>query len=107
MATATPERSTSDQDPATQAAAWRLLEAGDTLCISQVESVGFRMLLRRAHELATAQGRQERALGSIEDLAQLLALWKPGVYSKEREDAYLDARFASVDSMRRGTHFRR
>ncbi len=33
------------------AAAWRLLEAGDTVCISQVESVSFRMLLKRAHEL--------------------------------------------------------
>jgi len=35
------------------------------------------------------------ALRSIEDLAQLLALWKPGVYSKEREEAYFDARFAA------------
>lgn len=94
MAMTSSDRSTSDPDAATEAAAWRLLEAGDTLCLSQVESVGFRMLLRRAHEVAAAQPRQNQALSSIEDLAQLLALWKPGVYSKEREDAYLDARFA-------------
>ena len=36
-----------------------------------------------------------RALQSIEDLAQLLALWKPGAYNKEREQAYFDARFAA------------
>src|SRR5216683_771730 len=36
-----------------------------------------------------------QALRSVEDLAQLLALWKPGVYSKEREEAYFDARFAA------------
>jgi len=39
------------EDPATTAAAWRLLEAGDTLSISQVKGVGVRMLLKRAHEL--------------------------------------------------------
>jgi DNA polymerase-3 subunit alpha len=86
----------SEPDEATQVAAWRLLEAGDTLCISQVESVGFRMLLKRAHDLATMQSQQrEQALESIEDLAQLLALWKPGAYSKEREQEYFDARFAA------------
>jgi len=84
-----------EDDPATVAAAWRLLEAGDTLGISQVESVGFRMLLKRAHELASLHSKGERALESIEDLAQLLALWKPGTYSKEREEAYFDARFAA------------
>src|ERR1043166_6890266 len=44
-----------EPDEATQAAAWRLLEAGDTLGISQVESVGFRMLLRRATDVAVTQ----------------------------------------------------
>jgi DNA polymerase III alpha subunit len=83
------------QDPATVTAAWRLLEAGDTLCISQAETVGFRMLLKRAHELVDMQSNCERALESIEDLAQLLALWKPGAYGKEREEAYFDARFAA------------
>jgi len=58
-----------------------LLDAGDTLGISQVEGVGFRMLLRRAHELADMQSPHGQALRSIEDLGQLLALWKPGVYS--------------------------
>jgi DNA polymerase III alpha subunit len=81
-----------DPDEATQSAAWRLLDAGDTLGISQVESVGFRMLLRRAHELAELQSPHGHSLRNIEDLAQLLALWKPGVYSKEREEAYFDAR---------------
>jgi Bacterial DNA polymerase III alpha subunit finger domain len=85
----------SEPDEATEAAAWRLLEAGDTLGVGQVESVGFRMLLKRGHELAELQSQHGRALTSIEDLAQLLALWKPGVYSREREDAYFDARFAS------------
>jgi DNA polymerase-3 subunit alpha len=83
------------QDPSTVAAAWRLLEAGDTLCISQAETVGFRMLLKRAHELVDMQSQRERALESIEDLAQLLALWKPGAYSKEHDEAYFDARFAA------------
>jgi DNA polymerase-3 subunit alpha len=86
-----------EPDEATQAAAWRLLEAGDTLGISQVESVGFRMLLKRAHELAELQSPHGQALRTTEDLAQLLALWKPGVYSKEREQEYFDARFAARD----------
>jgi hypothetical protein len=84
-----------DPDLATVAAAWRLLEAGDTLCISQVESVGFRMLLKRAHELVDVQSNRQRALTSIEDLAQLLALWKPGAYTKDREEGYFDARIAA------------
>jgi hypothetical protein len=58
-----------DPDPATGAAAWRLLEAGNTPCISQVESVGFRMLLK-THEPLDMQSNRERALESIEDLAQ-------------------------------------
>jgi hypothetical protein len=53
------------------------------------------MLLRRAHELAELQSQGGRALESIEDLAQLLALWKPGAYNKDREQAYYDARFAA------------
>jgi hypothetical protein len=84
-----------EPDDATQAAAWRLLEAGDTLGISQVESTGFRMLLKRAKDLAELQLQHGQALRSVEDLAQLLALWKPGVYSKEAEEAYFDARFAA------------
>jgi hypothetical protein len=83
------------EDPPTAAAAWRLLEAGDALSISQVEGVGVRMLLKRAHELAELQSPTGRALESIEDLAQLLALWKPGAYNKDREQAYFDARFAA------------
>src|SRR5262249_2202159 len=84
-----------EPDEDTRAAAWRLVEAGDTLGISQVESVGFRMLLRRARELAEVQSPHGQALRTTEDLAQLLALWKPGVYSKEREETYLEARFPS------------
>jgi DNA polymerase-3 subunit alpha len=95
LATSTGTSPHDTEDPATLAAAWRLLEAGDTLCISQVESVGFRTLLKRAHELANLQSQGEQALHSIEDLAQLLALWKPGAYSKDREQQYFDARFAA------------
>ncbi len=82
-------------DDATQAAAWRLLEAGDTLGISQVESLGIRMLLKHAHQLADFHSSDGRGLRSVEDLAQLLALWKPGVYRKEREESYLNARFVA------------
>ena len=69
---ASPSLLKAEHDPATVTAARRLLEAGDTLCISQVESVGFRMLLKRAHELASLHSKGEQALQSIEDLAQLL-----------------------------------
>ena len=82
-------------DEPTQAAAWRLLEAGDTLGISQVESLGFRMLLKRAREAAEVQSRHAGCLRSLEDLAQLLALWKPGVYTREVEEAYFFQRFAA------------
>src|SRR5438876_2808511 len=95
MATATTFPRDIENDPATTAAAWRLLEAGDTLSISQVEGVAVRMLLRRAHELAELQSQGGRALDRVEDLAQLLALWKPGAYNKDREQAYFDARFAA------------
>jgi DNA polymerase III alpha subunit len=43
-------------DAETAAAAWRLLEAGDTLCIAQVESLGMRQLFRRARELRDQHG---------------------------------------------------
>jgi len=72
----------SDFDDATRAAARRLLEAGSTLSINQVEGLGFRMLLKRARELAEFHSKDGRALHHIEDLAQLLALWKPDVYSE-------------------------
>ena len=35
-------------------------------------------------------------LSDVEDLAQLLALWRPGAWGKQREQAYLNARFGSV-----------
>ena len=83
-------------DAETAAAAWRLLEAGDTLCIAQVESLGMRQLFRRARELRDQHGVDGGVLARLEDLAQLLALWRPGAWGKEREQAYLDARFAGV-----------
>ncbi|MBV9322269.1 MAG: hypothetical protein JO352_00620 [Chloroflexi bacterium] len=42
-----------------------------------------------------ADGSARPPLASLEDLAQLLALWRPGAYAKEREQAYLTARFGS------------
>jgi len=83
-------------EPDTAAAAWRLLEAGDTLCIAQVESLGMRQLFRRARELRDQHGVEGSVLERLEDLAQLLALWRPGAWGKEREQAYLEARFAGV-----------
>jgi hypothetical protein len=54
------------------------------------------MLLKRAKDLAELQSQHHApALRSVEDLAQLLALWKPVVYSKEAEEAYFDGRFAA------------
>jgi DNA polymerase-3 subunit alpha len=73
--------------------AWQLLAAGDTRCISQVETPGVQALLRRVRE--AAEGTAQPALASLEDLAQLLALWRPGAYAREREQAYLTARFGS------------
>jgi hypothetical protein len=70
--------------------AWRLLAAGDTRCISQVESPGYQALLRRAREASRDAGGGS-VLASLEDLAQLLALWRPGAGGSEA--AYLDARF--------------
>jgi hypothetical protein len=83
-----------EPDAQTAAAAWRLLEAGDSLCVAQVETVALRMLLKRAHELAQLRSSSGQALTSVEDLAQLLALWRPGAYKEEREQAYFDVRFA-------------
>jgi hypothetical protein len=80
--------------PETMAAGRRLLEAGDTLAIPQVETVGTRMLLTRALACARQQQASATALRLIEDLAQLLARWRPGAYSREREQAYFEVRFA-------------
>jgi hypothetical protein len=86
-----------EPDEPTQAAAWRLLEASDTMGISHGESVGFRMLLKRAHELAGLQSPHGQALRNVEDLAQLLALRKSGIYSRsaKRSISTLDSRPAS------------
>src|SRR5205085_7749705 len=46
----------------------------------------------KAAEALRLELQRIESLRSVEDLAQLLALWKPGVYSKEREEAYFDAR---------------
>jgi DNA polymerase-3 subunit alpha len=73
--------------------AWKLLAAGDTRCISHVETPGMQALLRRVRDAAESSSRP--ALTSLEDLAQLLALWRPGAYGKDREQAYLTARFGS------------
>jgi DNA polymerase III alpha subunit len=83
-------------DLETAAAAWRLLEAGDTLCIGQVESVGIRQLLRRARGSRDEHASEMAVLKDIEDLAQLLALWRPGAWGKQREQAYLEMRFGGA-----------
>jgi Bacterial DNA polymerase III alpha subunit finger domain len=83
-------------DSETAGAAWRLLEAGDTLCIPQVESLGMRQLFRRARELRDQHG-DGSVLERLEDLAQLLALWRPGAWGKEREQAYLERRSQESD----------
>lgn len=75
-----------------KAGAWQLL-AADTRCISQVETPGMHAVLRRVRE--AAEGSARPALSSLEDLARLLALWRPGAFGKEREQAYLTARFGS------------
>src|SRR5207253_8501094 len=64
----------------------------DTLCVAQVETIGMRMLLKRARSLAREQSYSAEALNSLEDLAQLLALWRPGAYAKDREQAYFEDR---------------
>jgi DNA polymerase-3 subunit alpha len=71
--------------------AWRVLAAGDTRCISQVETPGMQALLRRFRDAANAS--PAAALASLEDLAQLLALWRPGAFHKDHEQGYLATRF--------------
>jgi DNA polymerase-3 subunit alpha len=93
MATAGSARPSEDFSDELKHGAWRLLAAGDTRCISQVESPGMQSLLRRVRQAAESSPRP--ALASLEDLAQLLALWRPGAYDKDREQAYLTARFGS------------
>ncbi|MBV9595423.1 MAG: hypothetical protein JOZ87_01080 [Chloroflexi bacterium] len=93
MATAAAPRATEEPSDEIKQGAWQLLAAGDTRCISQVETPGMQAVLRRVREAADGSARPP--LASLEDLAQLLALWRPGAYAKEREQAYLTARFGS------------
>jgi Bacterial DNA polymerase III alpha subunit finger domain len=93
MATAASEHSSDEPSDEIKQGAWQLLAAGDTRCISQVETPGMQAVLRRVRE--AAEGGSRPALASLEDLAQLLAHWRPGAYGKEREQAYLTARFGS------------
>jgi DNA polymerase III subunit alpha len=52
------------------------------------------VLLKRAREFHQAQpAATGQALNKLEDLAQLLALWRPGAYSKAREEAYFTSRY--------------
>jgi hypothetical protein len=74
-------------------AAWRMIEAADTRCLTQVESPGFQGLLRRVREASGETQTPGPSIGSLEDLAQLLAPWWPGAFSKSLERAYLAARF--------------
>jgi DNA polymerase-3 subunit alpha len=74
-------------------AAWRMIEAADTRCIAQVESPGFQALLRRVRDASRDRSTTSPAIGSVEHLAQLLALWRPGAGGPESEEAYLAARF--------------
>ncbi|HYY89097.1 MAG TPA: hypothetical protein VFA49_09905, partial [Chloroflexota bacterium] len=81
--------------PEAATAAWRMIEAGDTLCINQAETVGLRMLFKRATDALQALGADGRAIGSVEELAQLLALWRPGAYSQERAESYFAVKFGA------------
>ena len=63
------------------------------MCIAQVESRGLRALIRRAAEVRDEHGSANSVLNDVEHLAQLLALWRPGAWGKQREQAYLEARF--------------
>jgi len=66
-----------------------MIEAADTRCLSQVESPGFQALLRRVRE-ASREAQVPLpgpAINSLEDLAQLLALWRPGAFSKTEEQS--------------------
>jgi DNA polymerase III alpha subunit len=72
-----------------------MIEAADTRCLTQVESPGFQALLRRVRE-ASREAQTPVAgpsIDSLEDLAQLLALWRPGAFSKTEEQSYLAVRF--------------
>ena len=71
-------------------AAWRMIEAADTRCINQVESPGFQGLLRRMREASRSEPAGP-AISSVEQLAQLLALWRPGPAGQASEAAYLAA----------------
>jgi hypothetical protein len=94
MATAGSSRlSSADFSDELKQGAWQLLAAGDTRCISQVETPGMQFMLRRVRDASAGSPRP--ALTSLEDLAQLLALWRPGAYGTDREQAYLTARFGS------------
>ena len=99
MATAAAPRATEEPSDEIKQGAWQLLAAGDTRCISQVETPGMQAVLRRVRE--AAKGSARPPLASLEDLAQLLALWRPGAYGKDREQAYLTARFGSARAGRR------
>jgi hypothetical protein len=74
-------------------AAWRMIEAGDTRCIGQVESPGFQALLRRVRDASRDGPAAGLAIRSLEQLAQLLALWRPCAAGQAGEAAYLAARF--------------
>ena len=74
-------------------AAWRMIEAADTRCISQVESPGFQALLRRVRDASRDGPAAQPAIGSVEELAQLLAVWRPGAAGQASEAAFVAARF--------------
>jgi DNA polymerase-3 subunit alpha len=93
MATASGDRDGREPADDIQQGVWRMLAAGDTRCISQVETPGMQRLLRRVRE--AAESSPHPPLASLEDLAQLLALWRPGAFDPQREQAYLAARFGS------------
>jgi len=85
------ERSRRDDD------AWSLLLAGETRCIQQVETWGVRKLLMEARKacLDNDDTGSARALSTVEELAQLLALYKPGARGSDekRREQYLAVRF--------------
>jgi DNA polymerase III alpha subunit len=70
-----------------------MIEAADTRCIGQVESPGFQALLRRVRDASRDGPAAGPAISSLEQLAQLLALWRPGAAGQGAEAAYLAARF--------------
>ena len=70
-----------------------MIEAADTRRISQVESPGFQALLRRVRDASRDGPATGPAIGSVEQLAQLLALWRPGAAGQASGASYLAARF--------------